>query len=285
MTTRSPTRGHHGTVGARRWRDRSDGLRLGVHGRRGMRRGGSGSLHRRQEGGGVGLGTVDSIPLVGEYPMASTMGRHIRRPEPSRGNSSSQPWGARGMPDFSEQFTCLAGKWSVAAMHDEYVRQLMARAKKGTHPAAGGPGDRSSHFRGPSGPHPLPSAGRGSRAGGPAYESLISDCLIHPEDPENSTLAVQVLTGHRRMGARHSGPTSSAPTRNTRLVPQAQHLKRRPTDPVGAAGVAGDALRRASPAASAAFRRPAHDRNRSCAARTTANTWLATCLLLRWLCV
>ncbi|MGW0992081.1 hypothetical protein ACWD5V_01950 [Streptomyces sp. NPDC002523] len=42
-----------------------------------------------------------------------------------------------------------------------------------------------------------------ARAGGPAYESLIAKYLIHPEDPEVSALAVQVLTVHWRVGAKY----------------------------------------------------------------------------------
>ncbi|MET8692225.1 hypothetical protein [Streptomyces bauhiniae] len=42
-----------------------------------------------------------------------------------------------------------------------------------------------------------------ARAGGPAYESLVAGYLVHPEDPEVSALAVQVLTGHWRVGAKY----------------------------------------------------------------------------------
>lgn len=42
-----------------------------------------------------------------------------------------------------------------------------------------------------------------ARACGPAYESLVAGYLIHPEDPEVSALAVQVLTGHWRVGAKY----------------------------------------------------------------------------------
>jgi hypothetical protein len=42
-----------------------------------------------------------------------------------------------------------------------------------------------------------------ARAGGPAYESLIARYLIQPEPPEVSALAVQVLTGNGRVGAKY----------------------------------------------------------------------------------
>ncbi|MFK0153274.1 hypothetical protein ACIQVK_14550 [Streptomyces sp. NPDC090493] len=87
--------------------------------------------------------------------------------------------------------------------HDDYVRQLMARAKDGTIPQ----GEVKEIAR-------TISAGRAgrdlyrllyavARAGGPAYESLVASYLIHPEDPVVSALAVQVLTGHWRVGGKY----------------------------------------------------------------------------------
>lgn len=87
--------------------------------------------------------------------------------------------------------------------HDEYLRQLTARAKEG----AVRPEEVNEIARTIS----AGLAGRDlyrllyavARAGGPAYESLVAGYLVHPEDPEVSALAVQVLTGHWRVGAKY----------------------------------------------------------------------------------
>ncbi|WP_073951243.1 hypothetical protein [Streptomyces kebangsaanensis] len=91
----------------------------------------------------------------------------------------------------------------MTATHDEYLRQLIARAKDGTIPPQEVKqiAQAVTEYR----------AGRDlywrlyavARAGGPAYEPLIATYLIHPEDPEVSALAVQVLTAHWRAGMKY----------------------------------------------------------------------------------
>ncbi|WP_406353191.1 hypothetical protein OHB56_12230 [Streptomyces sp. NBC_01635] len=91
----------------------------------------------------------------------------------------------------------------MTVAHDAYVRQLIARAKDGTIPP--------QEVQQIAQAVPECRAGRElyqrlyavARAGGPAYEPLIATYLIHPEDPEVSALAVQVLTGHWRVGMKY----------------------------------------------------------------------------------
>lgn len=91
----------------------------------------------------------------------------------------------------------------MTAMRDDYVRQLTSRAKGGAIP----PQEVAEIAQAVS----EDRAGRNlyrllyavSRAGGPIYEPLIAGYLIHPEEPEVSALAVQVLTGHWRVGTKY----------------------------------------------------------------------------------
>ncbi|MFF1913513.1 hypothetical protein ACFVYE_18160 [Streptomyces sp. NPDC058239] len=88
--------------------------------------------------------------------------------------------------------------------HDEYMRQLTARAKHGSIPLHEVKGIARTITEGRAGRdlHSLLYAV--ARAGGPAYESLVASYLIYPEDPEVSALAVQTLAGHWRVGAKYS---------------------------------------------------------------------------------
>ncbi|MEU2420156.1 hypothetical protein ABZ619_03685 [Streptomyces sp. NPDC007851] len=89
---------------------------------------------------------------------------------------------------------------------DDYVRQLIARVKDGTIPEGEVKEIARSISEGRTGRDLYRFLYAVARAGGPAYESLVAGCLIHPEDPEVSALAVQVLTGHWRMGAKYRVP-------------------------------------------------------------------------------
>ncbi|AWW43014.1 hypothetical protein [Streptomyces cadmiisoli] len=86
---------------------------------------------------------------------------------------------------------------------DEYLRQLTMRAKEGTLPQSEVKEIARTISEGRAGPDIYRLLYAVARAGGPAYESVIADYLIHPEAPEVSALAVQVLTGHWRVGAKY----------------------------------------------------------------------------------
>ncbi|MFF1446247.1 hypothetical protein [Streptomyces sp. NPDC058295] len=86
-------------------------------------------------------------------------------------------------------------------MHDEYVRQLIARAKDGSIPQREVKEIAQAMSEGRAGRDLYRPLYAVARAGGPAYEPLVASYLIYPEDPEVSALAVQVLTGHWRVGA------------------------------------------------------------------------------------
>ncbi|MFD6325789.1 hypothetical protein ACFWOL_23610 [Streptomyces sp. NPDC058442] len=92
----------------------------------------------------------------------------------------------------------------MAVAHDAHVRQLIVRAKDGTIPSQEVKEIARTISEGRAGPDLYWLLYAVARAGGPAYEPLIATYLIHPEDPEVSGLAVQVLTGHWRMGAKYS---------------------------------------------------------------------------------
>ncbi|MEV6474114.1 MULTISPECIES: hypothetical protein [Streptomyces] len=87
--------------------------------------------------------------------------------------------------------------------HDEYVRQLTARAKDGTLPQQEVREIVRTISEGRAGRDLYWLLYAVARAGGPAYESLVAGYLIHPQDPAVSALAVQVLTGHWRVGANY----------------------------------------------------------------------------------
>ncbi|MCS0605308.1 hypothetical protein NX794_29475 [Streptomyces sp. LP11] len=91
----------------------------------------------------------------------------------------------------------------MTVTHDEYVRQLTARAKDGTIPQREVREIAQTLSEGRAGRDLYRLLYAVARAGGPAYESLVAGYLIHPEDPEVSALAVQVLTGHWRVGAKY----------------------------------------------------------------------------------
>ncbi|MFF1680311.1 hypothetical protein [Streptomyces sp. NPDC058256] len=106
------------------------------------------------------------------------------------------------MLDHAEQFA-PGGEWSTTITHDEYLRQLIARAKDATIPQREVKEIARTISAGRAGGDLYPLLYAVARAGGPPYESLVADYLIHPEDLEVSALAVQVLTGHWRMGAKY----------------------------------------------------------------------------------
>ncbi|MER6617848.1 hypothetical protein [Streptomyces xantholiticus] len=87
--------------------------------------------------------------------------------------------------------------------HDEYLRQLIARAKDGTIPQREVKGIAQTISEGRAGRDLYRLLYAVARAGGPEYESLVAGYLIHAEDPEVSALAVQVLTAHWRVGAKY----------------------------------------------------------------------------------
>ncbi|MFJ8489004.1 hypothetical protein ACIRBZ_11645 [Streptomyces sp. NPDC094038] len=86
---------------------------------------------------------------------------------------------------------------------DDYVRQLMTRAKDGTVPQGEVKDIARTISDGRAGRDLYRLLYAVARAGGPVYESLVAGYLIHPEVPEVSALAVQVLTGHWRVGANY----------------------------------------------------------------------------------
>ncbi|MFD5759870.1 hypothetical protein ACFWAN_30810 [Streptomyces mirabilis] len=88
-------------------------------------------------------------------------------------------------------------------MHDDYMRQLIARAKDGAIPQQEVKEIARTISEGRAGRDLYRLLYAVARAGGPAYESLVAGYLIHPEDPEVSALAAQVLTGHWRVGAKY----------------------------------------------------------------------------------
>ncbi|MFF2999452.1 hypothetical protein ACFVTC_33630 [Streptomyces sp. NPDC057950] len=88
-------------------------------------------------------------------------------------------------------------------MHDEYVQQLMARAKDGTISQREVKEIALAMSEGRAGRNLYRPLYAVARAGGPAYESLVADYVIHPEDPEVSALAVHVLTGQWGVGAKY----------------------------------------------------------------------------------
>lgn len=92
----------------------------------------------------------------------------------------------------------------MTVTHDEYLRQLTARAKDGTIPQQEVKEIARTISEGRAGRDLYRLLYAVARAGGPAYESLVASYLIYPEDPEVSALAVQVLTGHWRVGAKYS---------------------------------------------------------------------------------
>ncbi|MFF1967084.1 hypothetical protein ACFVW5_26345 [Streptomyces sp. NPDC058232] len=91
----------------------------------------------------------------------------------------------------------------MAVTCDEYLRQLIARAKDGTIPPQEVKQIAQAVTECPAGRDLYPRLYAVARAGGPAYEPLIATYLIYPEDPMVSALAVQVLTGHWRVGAKY----------------------------------------------------------------------------------
>lgn len=109
---------------------------------------------------------------------------------------------ASRMLDFSEQFA-PGGEWSMTVTRNEYVWQLTARAKDGTIPPREVEEIARAVSEGRAGRDLFQPLYTAARAGGPAYESLVAGHLIHPEDPEVSALAVQVLTGHWRVGSKY----------------------------------------------------------------------------------
>ncbi|MEV0696218.1 hypothetical protein [Streptomyces sp. NPDC050388] len=88
--------------------------------------------------------------------------------------------------------------------HDQYLRQLIARAQGGTIPPQEVQQIAQAVTKYRAGRDLYQRLYAVARAGGPAYEPLIATYLIYPEDPEVSGLAVQVLTGHWRVGAKYS---------------------------------------------------------------------------------
>ncbi|WP_157977595.1 hypothetical protein, partial [Streptomyces triticisoli] len=91
----------------------------------------------------------------------------------------------------------------MAVAHDAYLRRLIARAKDGTIPPQEVKQIAQAVTECRAGPDLYWRLYAVARAGGPAYEPLIATYLIHPEDPEVSALAVQVLTAHWRVGAKY----------------------------------------------------------------------------------
>ncbi|MFI2511304.1 hypothetical protein [Streptomyces sp. NPDC018972] len=91
----------------------------------------------------------------------------------------------------------------MTVTRDKYVRQLAARAKDGTIAPHEVEEIAQAVSEGRVGQDLYQFLYAVARAGGPAYESLVAKYLIHPEDPEVSALAVQVLTGHWRVGAKY----------------------------------------------------------------------------------
>nr|BBJ56317.1 hypothetical protein SAVMC3_89460 [Streptomyces avermitilis] len=69
--------------------------------------------------------------------------------------------------------------------HDEYLRQLTARAKDGTIPQREVKEIARTISEGRAGRDLYRLLYAVARAGGPAYESLVADYLIHPEDPRS----------------------------------------------------------------------------------------------------
>lgn len=105
--------------------------------------------------------------------------------------------------DLSEQYVPSPGGWSMTVMNDKYVRQLIARAKDGTIPQREVMEIAQAMSEGRAGRDLYRPLYAVARVGGPAYEPLIASYLIHPEDPEVSAFAVQVLTAHWRVGAKY----------------------------------------------------------------------------------
>jgi hypothetical protein len=89
----------------------------------------------------------------------------------------------------------------MTAERDVYVRQLIARAKEGAVPPREVEEIAEAVSEGRAGVDLYRFLYAVARVGGPVYEPLVARYLIHPEDPEVSALAVQVLTGHWRVGA------------------------------------------------------------------------------------
>ncbi|MGW6796641.1 hypothetical protein [Streptomyces chartreusis] len=86
---------------------------------------------------------------------------------------------------------------------DEYMRQLIPRAKDGKILPQEIKEIAQTITDGKAGHDLYRLLYAVARAGGPAYEPLVAKYLIHPSDPEVSALAVQVLTGHWRVGAKY----------------------------------------------------------------------------------
>ncbi|WP_416980829.1 hypothetical protein [Streptomyces sp. T028] len=91
----------------------------------------------------------------------------------------------------------------MTVTRDEYVRQLISRAKDGTIPPREVAEIAQAVSEGRAGRDLYRMLYAVARAGGPAYEPLVAGYLIHPEEPEVSALAVQVLTAHWRVGAKY----------------------------------------------------------------------------------
>ncbi|MDT0484529.1 hypothetical protein [Streptomyces doebereineriae] len=85
----------------------------------------------------------------------------------------------------------------------EYVKQLISRAKDGTIPPREVAEIAQAVSEGRAGQSLYRMLYAVVRAGGPAYEPLVANYLVHPEDPEVSALAIQVLSGHWRVGAKY----------------------------------------------------------------------------------
>ncbi|MFF3940382.1 hypothetical protein [Streptomyces phaeofaciens] len=91
----------------------------------------------------------------------------------------------------------------MTVMHDEYVRQLVARAKDGTISQREVKEIAKAMSEGQAGRNLYRPLYAVARAGGPSYESLVADYVIYPEDPEVSALAVHVLARQWGVGAKY----------------------------------------------------------------------------------
>lgn len=91
----------------------------------------------------------------------------------------------------------------MTVTRNEYVRQLTTRAKDGTIPPREVEEIARAVSEGRAGQDHYQLLYTVARAGGLAYEPLVARHLIHSEDPEVSALAVQVLTGHWRVGSKY----------------------------------------------------------------------------------
>ncbi|MFJ4695557.1 hypothetical protein [Streptomyces sp. NPDC088766] len=93
----------------------------------------------------------------------------------------------------------------MTVTRDDYVKQLIGRAKDGTLLLQEVKEIAQTVSEGRAGQDLYQLLYAVARAGGPVYEPLVAKYLIHPDDAEVSALAVQVLTGHWRVGATYRG--------------------------------------------------------------------------------